>query len=273
MAKAKVNGININYRVQGKGEPLVLIQGYSADHSGWMFQTRAFKKYYRVITFDNRGVGKTSKPGGAYSTKMMADDTVGLMDHLGIKKAHVLGVSMGGMIAQAVAINYPERVNKLILGCTYAGRNESSGLAPEFSRAFGYGEDYTEDEVRSVARSTPILKITDTISSLAFNRPLFRIIFIPLMRIQVRLNGNTGLLGQLEAVLNHNTFKNLPAVKVPTLVINGSKDRDIKPSSSDVIAKLIPNAKLVKVEGGSHAFFIEMSGRFNKEVLVFLRGG
>jgi len=273
MPKANVNGININYSVQGNGEPLVLIMGYSADRNGWMFQTRAFKKYYRVITFDNRGVGKTDKPGGAYSTKMMADDTIGLMDHLGIKKAHVLGVSMGGQAAQAVAINYPERVNKLVLGCTYAGRNEASRLAPEFSRAFGYGEDYTEDELRSGARSTPILKITDTICSLSFNRPLFRLIFIPLMKIQFRLNGNTGLLGQLQATLDHNTLDNLPAVKVPTLVITGTKDRVFKPSSSDVIAKLLPNAKLVKVEGGSHAFFMEMSGRFNKEVLLFLRSG
>lgn len=115
MPKAKVNGININYRVQGKREFLVLIMGYSGDQTGWIFQTSAFKKYYCVITFDNRGVGKTDKPGGAYSTKMMADDTVGLMDHLGIKKAHVLGVSMGGMTAQAVAVNYPERINKLVL--------------------------------------------------------------------------------------------------------------------------------------------------------------
>ena len=269
MAKAKVNGTNINYRVQGKGEPLVLIQGYSADQSSWMFQTRALKKYYRVITFDNRGVGKTSKPGGAYSTKMMADDTVGLMDHLGIKKAHVLGVSMGGMVAQAVAINYPERINKLILGCTYAGRNESGGLSLEFPKALGFREDYTDADARSI----PILNIAGTLYSLAFNRKLYRMIFIPLAKIQARLNGKTGLLGQLEAVLGHNTLDNLPTIKVSTLVIVGTKDRVIKPSSSEVIAKLIPNAKLVKVESGSHMFFMEMSGRFNKEVLVFLRGG
>jgi len=268
MAKAKVNGIDINYSVQGKGEPLVLIMGYSGDQAGWMFQIRAFKKYYRVITFDNRGVGKSDKPDGAYSTKMMADDAVGLMDHLGIKKAHVLGVSMGGMVAQAMAINYPERINKLVLGCTYAGRDGLSGLSPEWPKALGYGEDYTDDD----ARSMPILKMADALYSLAFNRPLFRIIFIPLARIQARLNGSTGLLGQLEANLDHNTLNNLPAVKVPTLVITGTKDRVIKPSSSEVIAKLIPNAKLIQIDGGSHMFSMEMSSRFNKEVLVFLRG-
>jgi 3-oxoadipate enol-lactonase len=269
MPKAKVNGISINYRAQGKGEPLVLIMGYSGDQTGWMFQTRAFKKYYRVITFDNRGVGKTDKPTGAYSTKMMADDTVGLMDHLGIKKAHVLGISMGGMIAQAVAIGYPERIDRLVLGCTFAGRSGPSGLSPEYPKALGFGESYTDDD----ARSMPILKLVNNLYSLAFNRPVFRIMLVPMAKIQARFSGNTGLRGQLEAVLGHNTLDNLPAVNVPTLAMSGTKDRVIKPSSSEVIAKLIPNAKLVQIDGGSHAFNIEMSGRFNREVLSFLRGG
>jgi pimeloyl-ACP methyl ester carboxylesterase len=241
--------------------------GYAGDQRAWIFQTRAFKKYYRVITFDNRGVGKTDKPSGGYSMKTMADDTVGLMEHLGIKKAHVLGVSMGGMIAQELAINYPDRINKLILGCTFARRDESSGVTPEFHKALGYGEDYTDDDARSI----PIRKILDTMSSLAINTVLYRIIFWPLMKIGVRLMETTGLLGQWEAALDHNTLNNLPAVKVPTLVITGTQDRLIKPSSSEVIAKLIPNAKLVKVEGGSHVFFIEMRSRFNREVLDFLR--
>jgi 3-oxoadipate enol-lactonase len=267
MPKAKVNGININYKVQGHGEPLVLISGYAADQTAWMFQTRAFKKYYLVITFDNRGVGKTDKPGGAYSIKMMADDTVGLMDYLGIKKAHILGTSMGGEIAQVIAINYPERINKLILASCIAGRNESSGPSPEWLKALGYGEDYTDDDARSI----PIRKTLDTVFSLAINKPLFRIFFLPLMKITNRFISDTGLLGQWEAQLGHNTFDKLSTIKVPTLVLTGTKDRVIKTSSSEVIAKLIPNAKLVKVEDGSHLFSMEMSGRFNKEVLDFLR--
>jgi len=273
MPKAKVNGININYKVEGTGEPLVMIMGFSGGQIvGWMFQRRAFKKCYRVITFDNRGVGKTDKLSGVCSTKMMADDTVGLMDHLGIKKANVLGVSMGGMIAQVLAINYPERINKLVLGCTLAAMDQSSGPSPEVLKALGYGEDATNEEFRSV----PIPKALDLVFSLALNRRLYRIAFWPVMqmtKIQGRLNGNTGLLGQVEACLGHNTLRDLPRVKVPTLVIAGTKDRLIKPGSSEVIAKLIPNARLVKVEGGSHGFSIEMRDRFNKEVLDFLRSG
>lgn len=269
MPKVKVNGININYKVQGQGDPLVLIMGYSASQIGWILHRGVFKKHYRVVTFDNRGVGKTDKPSGAYSTKMMADDTAGLMEHLGIKKAHVLGVSMGGMIAQELAKNYPERINKLILACTFAARDKTSGLSPEFPKALGFGEDYSDADARSV----PIRKIVDTLFSLSFNSQIFKILLSPVIKIQVRLIKTTGLVGQLEAVLGHNTLKDLPKIKVPTLVITGTKDRVINPNSSEVMAKLIPNSKMVKVEGGSHAFLIEMRSRFNKEVLDFLRGG
>lgn len=265
MPTAKVNGININYRVQGRGEPLVLISGYSVTHTAWMFQTRAFKRYFHVITFDNRGVGKTDKPSGAYSTKMMADDTVGLMDYLGIKKAHILGIAMGGMIAQVLAINYPERINKLILASTHAGGDDV--FTPEFLKALRTVDSYTEDAVRRIR------KIANTLYPLSCNKRLYRIIGGLMMGIQVRFMDTKGLLGQMEASSGHNTLDSLHTITAPTLVITGGKDRIIKPSSSEVMAKLIPNAKLVRVEGGSHALNAEMSGRFNKEVLDFLRFG
>jgi 3-oxoadipate enol-lactonase len=267
MPKAKVNGININYKVQGHGEPVILISGYAADQTGYIFQTRAFKKYYRVVTFDNRGVGKTDEPRAAYSVKMMADDTVGLMDYLGIEKSHILGVSMGGAIAQVLAVNYPERVNKLILASTFARMDESSGFSAQFYKLLGLRESYTDDDTRSI----PILRITDTLLSLALNKTLYRAILLPIGKILVRLNGTTGLIGQWEAILNHNAVDGLQKVSAPTLVIVGTKDREHKRTSSEVISKLIPNSKLVKVEGGSHWFASEMSGRFNKEVLDFLR--
>jgi 3-oxoadipate enol-lactonase len=267
MPKAKVNGININYKVQGRGEPLVLISGYGSDQTGWMFQTGAFKRYYRVVTFDNRGIGKTDKPGGAYSMKMMVDDTVGLMDYLGIEKAHILGTSMGGMIAQVIALNYPERINKLILASTFARRDKSSGFSVEFYKSLGLGEGYTDDDTRGV----PIRRIADILLSLAFNGAVYKAIMLPLMKIQVRLTKATGLTGQWEAILGHNAADGLPKINIPTLVLVGTKDREHKTTSSELIAKLIPNSRLVKVEGGSHAMAAEMRSKFNKEVLDFLR--
>jgi pimeloyl-ACP methyl ester carboxylesterase len=271
MPKAKVNGININYRIEGQGEPLVMIMGIGADRTAWRFQTPTFKKHYRVVTFDNRGVGKSDKPTGPYSIKMMADDTVGLMNHLGIEKAHVLGVSMGGMIAQELAINYPERVLRLVLSGTFARRDDSSGLSPELYQALGYDEGYSDDDLRN----TPIIKQVGASVYLALNKRLYKIIallLMPLIKFQIRLMGTTGILGQQEALLGHDTADRLGIIKAPTLVITGSKDRVFKPSSSEVIAELIPNARLVKVDGGSHSFPMEMRSRFNKEVLDFLKG-
>ena len=266
MPEAQVNGITISYRVEGRGEPLVMIMGYSGTRDSWIFQKRPFRKRHRVITFDNRGVGKTDRPDAEYTTRMMADDTVALMDHLKIDRAHVLGVSMGGMIAQEVALNYPERVLKLVLGCTLATREAPGGFSPKLLRAMGGEEGYTDEELMSA----PVGKLTDTVFSHSFNTILFRLFVVPLAKIRNRLNGLEGLSGQLQACHNHNTLDRLPGLQVPTLVIAGTRDEIIAPESSDVLANAIPNARLVKVEGGSHAFFMEHPRRFNREVLEFL---
>lgn len=258
MPLAKLNGVNINYRVEGQGKPLVMIMGFSATRSGWIRQIPFFKKYYRVATFDNRGAGKSDKPPGAYSTRMMADDTLGLMDLLGIEKAHIMGASMGGMIAQELAINYPQRVMKLILACTYASQDETSGDTLEQA---------------NFLQLTPAQK-AGAMVGLAFNKPIYRFIFGLLARVQVGLVGTSsavGIAGQSEACLKHNTLDRLRLITAPTLVIVGTADRIIKPVSSEVIAGRIPDAKLVRVEGGSHSFFFEMKNEFNREVLNFLK--
>src|SRR3989449_9931559 len=108
------------YAEAGAGEPLVLIMGFGGDHLAWGFQMPAFTQAYRVIAFDNRGAGQTDAPDRPYTTRMMADDTAGLMEALGIDRAHVVGVSMGGMIAQELALNHSDRVRSLHLGCTFA---------------------------------------------------------------------------------------------------------------------------------------------------------
>jgi len=265
---ARVNGINLYYKVEGQGDPLVMIQGFGGGHDAWFFQTRAFRKYYRVITFDNRGIGKTDRSPEPYTIRTMADDTVGLMDHLGVENAHVLGMSLGGMVAQEVAINYAERVGKLVLVCTSTGEGEISDVHPEMLRAMGVKEGSEAPDLRSVDFN----KSMSTIVSLAFNRRLYRMILVPLSRIQMKRIGVEAHIQQMEAVVGHSTVDRLHLIKAPTLVITGTEDRIISPRSSDEIAGRIPDARLVKIEGGSHAFSMEMRGRFNKEVLDYLRG-
>jgi 3-oxoadipate enol-lactonase len=256
MPLATINGININYEVEGQGEPLILIMGFQTAHGGWMRQTPFFKRHhYRVITFDNRGVGKSDAPEGPYSTQMMAADTVGLLDYLGVKKAHVIGISLGGMIAQEVAINYPERVSTLVLGGTFACDDNNSGNTAECAAVM----------------KLPIRASADGVLNLCFNKPLYRLLFAPMLRFLSRKNKPAGLEGQREAILKHNALDRLKLIKSPTLIIVGTGDRVIRPISSEIMAKNIPNASLIKVNKGSHVLFTEMAGTFNKEVFNFLK--
>lgn len=251
MPKANVNGIDIYYEVHSQGEPLVLIQGFGGGHEGWFFQTRTFKKHYQVIIFDNRGIGKTDKSSEPYTIKTMANDTIGLMDHLGLDKAHVLGASLGGMIAQEIAINYPERVGKLVLVSTTPGGGEVNEAHPEILRTVGVKEGTSEVDLGSV----DFHKSMNVIVSLAFNKRLYRMVLLPLSRHYMKRIGVEGHRGQMEAVVGHTTLDRLHLIEAPTLVMTGTEDRIVPPHSSEVIASRIPNAKLVKVEGGSHAFF------------------
>jgi pimeloyl-ACP methyl ester carboxylesterase len=259
MPVAKVNGININYLVEGQGEPLVMITGLGIDQSTWKPQVSAFKKYYQVITFDNRGVGKSDKPEGPYSPRLMAEDTIQLMDFLKIEKAHILGSSMGGLIAQEIAINYPERVIKLILGSTWSCQDDgANGITPNML------------EATKLSSRQGFNRLIESV----FNKIFNRFILVPIIKFQARRMKEqeiSGIEGQVACVKEYDSLDRLPLIKAPTLVVTGTKDRVIKHESSDTIAKKIPGARLVKIKNGSHAVSMEKSKVFNREVLEFLK--
>jgi pimeloyl-ACP methyl ester carboxylesterase len=260
MPIAAVNGINLSYELLGEGDPFVMIMGLGSSKSTWRFQIPAFKKHYSLVIFDNRGAGNSDKPKGPYSIRQMADDTVGLMEHLGIKKAHVLGVSLGGMIAQELAINYPESVSKLILGCTCACHDESNGRTPEYAKA-----------MRILIESGKIPS-----AGLIFNKWQYRILGSSLLRRQygqIKDLEKGAFAAQFEAAGRHNAVERLSRIEAPTLVIVGTGDKAIRPGSSDTLARLIPNSRIVKLDNGSHTFPAEMRATFNREVLSFLKNG
>jgi 3-oxoadipate enol-lactonase len=258
MPFAKINGINIHYKVEGQGEPLVLIMGLGAPLSSWKYNIPFLKQHFQVVCFDNRGIGKTDKPRGPYSIRMMADDTIGLMDYLNIKKANMLGFSMGGIIALEIATSQLGRIMKLILNSTSACIDDKNGGTPEILEAF----------------KLPLRKASVLGLSLSLNDPLKRLMYLPFVKVNSWLLKDSdlaGLQGQSDAVISYSYLDKLPTIKIPTLVITGSHDHNVKPTSSETLAKNMPGAKLVKIDNGSHLICAEMSTRYNEEVYNFLK--
>jgi 3-oxoadipate enol-lactonase len=274
MSTAKVGDIELYYEEHGSGDPLLLIMGLGADSTAWLFQVPEFSKRYRTITFDNRGVGRSAKPPGPYSIHQMADDAAALLDVLGIARTHVVGVSMGGMIAQELALRHPRRVRGLVLACTYPEPDADVERQRQFSvQQFG-GKITAGGEMQLDLNALDPMRFFQHILPTVFNpefieRELPKL--MPLLTSALQYGFSfEALLGQVAAVMSHRATDRLHQIKSPTLVITGDADRLVPPANSDLLAKHIPGAKLVKIGGGSHGFNFETPDVFNREVLNFL---
>lgn len=249
MPKVKVNDINIYYEIRGEGYPLILIGGTNHHIRKYPPQfLEMISKHFKIILFENRGSGRTDQPDIRYTHKMMADDTVGLIDALKIKKAHVLGSSLGGMIAQELALKYPEKVNKLVLCCTSCGMKNSVPPAPKVLRIYMQStKGMTEEEI--VRRNLPTFFPKEYIK----NNPeliddyVRRSLLIPQNQI--------GLKRQMAMISSGNTFKRLKNISAPTLIVHGKKDLILPPKNAEILAEQIPGAKILYLENSGHLLF------------------
>ena len=248
MPTVKANDINIYYEIHGKGEPLLMIMGLNNYSGHWTTTLPPFAKEYRAIIFDNRGTGRTDKPETPYTMNMMAADAKGVLDAVGVDKANVFGVSMGGMIAQEFALNYPDSVINLILGCTSCGRQH--GIPPTSeSIAFLMNPERAKLSLEQRARQTaPWLWTQEYIDK--HPEAVDRYVAIT-AKYPTPLHG---LNGQMQAVAGADTYERLPQIKAPTLVIAGDADRLIPFENSRIIASRIPGAELVIIPNAGHAF-------------------
>ncbi len=266
MPRGTINGVSLYYEVHGEGYPFFLVQGFGGGGRGWRPQVRAFRKHFKTVVFDSRGIDRSEKPCQPYSIEDLSNDVAGLMDHLGIEHAHVLGMSFGSIVVQEFAISHPERVDRLVLACASYGEDDPSEVHPEIVNAFGGGggtEDFDPATVDFAEANSVVI-------GLAFNKRFYRMLFGPMSKWYVRTHGVDGHRAQIEAVVGHKTLDRLHLISSPTLVITGTDDRIIPPKNSKAIAGRIPNARLVKIEGGSHALNIEHRKPFNYEILRFL---
>lgn len=274
MSTIRVGDIDMHYEIHGSGHPLLLVMGLATDSVAWMFQVPDFQRRYKTIVFDNRGVGRTSKPAGPYSIHQMADDAAGLMDAIGIESAHVVGVSMGGMIAQELALRHPDKVTALVLACTYpepdaAAENQRSFIVGRLGGSVS-ADGQLQVDISSLNPMMFLQQMLPTVFSPSFIQselPKMMQIFAGSLQYGFSLEA---ILGQVAAVMGHRATDRLHQVRVPTLVITGDADNLVLPTNSDVLAREIPGAKLVKVPGGSHGFNFEMPEIFNRAVLDFL---
>ena len=265
MPTVKVRDINIYYETHGEGEPLVLIMGYGGNSRWWYPQIPGLSQEYRVIAFDNRGTGQSDKPDIPYTMEMMADDTAGLLEAIGIDNAHVYGVSMGGMIAQELALRYRDKVISLILGCTTpGGANAMLPDAEAMTLLF---------DMERIQRLTPeeaakeVLPFMYSQEFIDKNQELMVEMITAMLEYPTPLHGYQR---QGEAIMAHDTYDRLPQTKAPTLVISGSADRLVPVENSRIIASKIPGAQLIILEGMGHGFITEALEEANKAILDFL---
>jgi pimeloyl-ACP methyl ester carboxylesterase len=237
--------------------------GWGGDHTAWAFQVPAFAAEFDVIALDNRGAGQSGAPDTRYTIGGMADDVAGLMDQLGVRSAHICGASMGGMIAQEVALRHPDRVITLQLHCTTAAVD-------------GYGRLVIDNFLRVKARgdveefthcTLPWLLSRKTFAE----RPDFVETWI-LRALEYPFRTSlTGLSRQGEAIRGHDTRDRLAGIRVPTLITTGTEDILVPPSASGDLHAMIPGSELARIPDAGHMHFIEQATAFNDLCLNFLR--
>ncbi len=255
-------GFRMYYEIHGDGFPLLLINGLGSDRREWLCQLPEFAPRFRVVVFDNRGAGDSGVPPGPYATAGMADDAAALLATLGVDRAHVMGVSLGGMIAQELALRHPGRVERLVLACTSPGGKAAVRPTDEALSAFIRSPDGSPEE--ELRRMIPFL-YTDR-----FAREHPDEIDAFVARRLLHPMSPEGHAAQLAAAIGHAAGDGLSAVRARTLVIAGTGDRLVPPANSERIASLIPGARLVLLPGAPHRLFAENAEAFNREVLSFL---
>ena len=263
MSVIQVNGIDLYYNIQGpsENESLLLIAGFDSDSSTWAAMMRSLVKQYQVIRFDNRGVGQSEAPDSPYSIKQMAADAAALLDYLSISQVHVAGHSMGGQIAQELALAYPEKIQSLILlSCWAKGDEKFNSLI----KLFG---DLTQ-ELEGTLYQRVILPwlFTDAFYSI----PEVMEQLIIWIENQPFAPTPHGLYHQCRAILGSDTSDRLANIHCPTLVMVGKEDLLTPVKFSEELAQGIPNAELAILDQGGHAFVVESADTVAKVLLDFL---
>ena len=259
MSFVENQGARIYWDEQGHGATILLIMGLGYTSNMWYRTRPALAAHYHTVAFDNRGVGKSDVPLGPYPIALMASDAAAVLDAAGVEIADIFGVSMGGMIAQEFALQYPKRVRSLILGCTAAGGPTAVRAEPEAAQMLMARDKMSPEQAAEAAvpfiydSATPRERVDE---DLAIRRPWFP-------RAEA-------YRAQLQGILAWEAYTRLFGIAAPTLVIHGERDRLVPPGNAKLIAEHIPGAKLVMIPHASHLFLTDQTEVSLHAILQFL---
>jgi pimeloyl-ACP methyl ester carboxylesterase len=239
---------------RGGGEPLLMVQGMSGTQLAWgePFLSE-LERDFDTISYDHRGIGLSPMTTDPFAIADLADDAAALLDRLEVETAHVLGISMGGMVAQELALRHGSRIRTLTLGCTYCGGPGSSLASPEVAQALTEGMLGGDRE--AALRTGYRLNVSAAFAADEGNFEPFREMALGSpARVQT-------IMLQMQAIMAHNTSARLPSLSLPTLVIHGTEDQMLPPANGELIASLIPGARLELLEGVGHMWWWEQPAR------------
>ena len=255
-------GVRLAYESAGDGPPVLLVQGLGYGRWGWEPVVEPLAGGFRVVTFDNRGIGESDIPRGPYTAEQLAADCMAVLDAAGIERSHVVGTSLGGMVAQTVALTYPGRVDRLVLACTTPGGPGSYPIPEPTLRLFA--EAPLLDPKVALRRFVENALSAETVAE----RPelVDRI-------LELRLSNPFDLAGwqaQLAAGTSFDVLDHVDGIRAPTLVVSGTADTVVDARNSELLAARIPGARLELFRGLGHLFFWEEPERFARLVTEFL---
>jgi 3-oxoadipate enol-lactonase len=267
MPEAQVGDVRIHYTEAGAGDPLLLIMGFGMPGEAWL-GVLPFLQGFRAIYFDNRGTGQSDKPDGPYTVAQMADDAAGLLEHLGIARAHVYGVSMGGMIAQELALRHPHAVRSLVLGCTMCGGaharlGEQAVIDTLLEVVQGMGR---MDPQTWVDRQLPIIFTPEWIAANPGIRDML-VMLVPMLPPTPPETATRAMAG----LFGFTTYDRLPQITAPTLIIHGDRDVIIPVENASILHQRIPGSQLHIVHGAGHGYPAQDPAGVHQLVTDFLR--
>ncbi|PLX44479.1 MAG: hypothetical protein C0611_14060 [Desulfobacteraceae bacterium] len=264
MPKITIGSLRIHWESYGEKTPLLLISGVSGGTWSWEESIEAWSPHFRVIVFDNIGAGRSSKPNHPYTIEEMADHAAAVLDAAGVRQVGVVGLSMGGMIAQELAIRHPDRVHRLVLGCTHCGGRMRIPPNPNVVQRFANNKGLSPEEV--IDKNLTLLVTPQFLKSGsdALKRYKER-------QLRAPRQPDYALKRQLDAIGGFDACRRIEKIKVPTLILTAERDMLVPPENGRLLSIHIPGAVEKSFAGAGHLIYLECAQDFNETVMKFFR--